>query len=434
MRSEGLVVCLVLALVGCDDEPPPIPPPSPGAVVAPPAPDDERRAEPDRPEPAPPTVDPAQRRALRDAVRAGRRAARAGDFTAADPHFVRALAIEPRSSRLRCEAGYVAFRAGELERAETQITSALGQMPKPESAPVETRRELAMCLYNAGLVYEARGRAADARTAWEQSLALRPNATVRSRLEALGNATEAEGAWTGVTLDPGGTFDQYAATLRDRWIAAGGAGFSPNGLSPDAEIDVTVQEPTGEAASGIEARLVHVTITDMGVDEQLFLVVKTPSSVRAFDAGSAYNPGAGGISNEHDVVEFAYRELTGSGPPELVLRTSASDNDEDMGVCERYGSSAKRAVLCSGDGGTIRCALLELARGRYFERYEGCEEEGRESPPLVDDREGYEVDFRIEGRDVVLERATTSPAAPPEGLIGRRPVSQVLAGEALRPM
>jgi len=110
--------------------------------------------------PARPTITPEQRRELRAAIREGRAKTRVRDHVAALADFRRALAIDGTSARLRCEAGFVAFRAGELDEAERWIQLALGRLPN--DPPEALKVPVAMCLFNAGLVYEAKGRKAEA--------------------------------------------------------------------------------------------------------------------------------------------------------------------------------------------------------------------------------------------------------------------------------
>jgi hypothetical protein len=128
----------------------------------------------------------ARRRAHARALRAARRAASASRHEDALAAFDEALAALP-NPRTRCEAGYVAFRAGRHEPARALVEDALRELlPMHDAAqPEALRTPLAMCLYNAGLVRSALGDLEGARAALTRSLALRPHATVERALGAL---------------------------------------------------------------------------------------------------------------------------------------------------------------------------------------------------------------------------------------------------------
>ncbi len=124
----------------------------------------------------------AQLRLLREA----RRAARAHDYTVAIDRFDQMLRAAPRSPRLACEAGFVAHQAGRDDLAQPRIELALRGFGPDERLAPDMRVPTAMCLYNAGLVYEARGDREAAAGAYDRSLRLRPNGVVRARRASLG--------------------------------------------------------------------------------------------------------------------------------------------------------------------------------------------------------------------------------------------------------
>lgn len=188
------MIVLFVAL-GCGEDRS-TPPPAP-RVIAPAEPLPEERPiaapeppAPEAPEARAPAIDPAvaadQRRRRRDA----RRLVHAGDPGAALPIFDALVAELPARVDLRCEAGYVAMLADQPERAAHHVEIGLALLGPLDQVPERHHRMLGQCLYNAGRNDEQEGRTGRARSRYEESLRVRPNAVVRARLDALGPASE----------------------------------------------------------------------------------------------------------------------------------------------------------------------------------------------------------------------------------------------------
>ncbi len=441
MKSTCLVLALLLAACGDDEgSPQPEPPSDDEATQAAEVPD-----EPDEPEAADeatvgetteatlpatpgvtidrPEITAAQRASLRQAISAGRRAARQGDFAAADARFREAVEIDRYGSRTRCEAGYIAFRAGEVERARQWIDQALASMPANPPEPIRVPR--AMCLYNAGLVYEAQGRTEDARRAWTQSIALRPNATVQGRLDALGEAPTAEES--SVSLNASVGFGAHRDVIRDFWCAEGSDGFTGEDLESCSDIEVSHRSPTGTAA-GLEAEIVELSVTTWGESEGVFLVVRAGGAVKAYRLADTYNPGAGGITADYR-VDARYENLLRGGSTELLVQLNHGMNDEDMGVCERSGYTTTSTILCSADGGQLRCSQVTTKSDSYFE-HEPCEDwdtgEMEDESAASQEHEGYEVSLEIVDGSLVITDPGSEIGTPPAGIVGRHSMASFL--------
>ena len=388
--------------------------------------------------PARPTITPEQRRELRAAIREGRAKTRVRDHVAALADFRRALAIDGTSARLRCEAGFVAFRAGELDEAERWIQLALGRLPN--DPPEALKVPVAMCLFNAGLVYEAKGRKAEAREIWTRSLALRANAAVQRRLEGLG-AVEVE---TPVALT--GSFEAIARRLRDAYCEEGAAGFTREDLQSCDQIEENVRTPTGAtsadfstesagSAADFDARLIEHSVLVLGADVNVTLVLKAGRQARAVPIASLYSPGTMGMSADYEVQRFELVDVIPGGTPEVVLQVRQMENDEDMGVCERNGGTDQRTWVCGLVDEAIRCAALPMEATTYFERDEGCCEEGDECEPPVSETTGYRYTLTFEGGHAVVTRGTATTESsfteePLEGWIGRHSLETLLREEA----
>lgn len=141
----------------------------------------------------PPLVDPTRSRALRDEVRELRRLVGSGDVATAAPRFVALATREAGNARLHCEAGFVALRADDFASAETQIEAGLAVFRRSGAIATTDRVPYAMCLYNRGRLAQVDGDRHLAIASYQQSLALRPNATVEAKLrEAEAMPEEAE--------------------------------------------------------------------------------------------------------------------------------------------------------------------------------------------------------------------------------------------------
>jgi len=130
----------------------------------------------------PPIVDPTRSRALRDEVRELRRLVGAGEVATAAPRFVALATREAGNARLHCEAGFVALRADDFAAAETQIEAGLAVFRRSGAIATADRVPYAMCLYNRGRLAQVDGDRHLAIASYQQSLALRPNATVEAKL------------------------------------------------------------------------------------------------------------------------------------------------------------------------------------------------------------------------------------------------------------
>lgn len=442
MKTTHLLLALLLVACGSDEEHAPQPTPVPSDETSAsrperPADSDEpeapsEAAEPETAEAEPlapkleidrPEITATQRRSLQQAMRAGRRAARRGDFTEADARFREAVAIDPYGSRTRCEAGFVAFKAGDLDRARHWIDQALASMPA--NPPESIRVPRAMCLYNAGLVYQAQGRTEDARRAWTQSLALRANATVQGRLDALGEAPGSEDG--SLALNASAGFGAHRDVIRDFWCEEGSDGFARADLESCSDIAVSHRSPEGTAA-GLEAEIVELRVSALGESEGVFLVLRADGAVKAYRLADTYNPGAGGISADHH-VEARYEDLLRGGSTELRVEVHHGSNDEDMGLCERSGYTTTQTIICSADGGELRCGQLTTSTDSYFE-HEPCEDwdtgEMEDESAASEEHEGYAVVLQIANGSLNVTDAVTGIGTPPADILGTHPMASFL--------
>lgn len=420
-----LALPALLALAACGDSDAHVPARATTAPVAAPTPAPApaperpaRRANPDRA-----TLDP-----LRAAVADGRSLSHAGQHAPALAAFERALALDPRSPRLRCEAGYVAYLANDIPKAERYVTAALQAFLASNIIPDAQKNSVAMCLFNAGLVFEARQRPSEAIDAWRRSLALRENATVRARLQAIqagqgvSVAARARGAARQQAMaDVCGTFDEdVGAHCRMR--------RSVDEVSDDTLVAIAQRVPTGTAPEGFSAAIA-TAVGDFafGRATVAYLEASYGGATLVGAVGRAWEPGVGGVSGELEIRRFEWVDVVPGGRPEFIAEIYEFSNDEDMGVCSRSGGTTRSVVICGSDTGRLQCTSFDAEATTYVEDYEGCEDQGI-TPHTTN--EGHSLAYAIANGELRLTRQPGSAVDIPATMPAARPVSAWLADAA----
>ena len=296
----------------------------------------------------------ADRARVDEALRDGRRLTRGGQHAEALARFDAALAIDRGAWRLECEAAFVAWRAENVEAADLHLRNAMNGMP-PGFVPEPQRVPTAMCLFNAGLVHEARGRTEAAREMWEESLRLRPNDTVAARLAALPPAVDERRSWE--TMPATTPIAEIVAAMRTDFATHGLAGFEAGDVAAE-DLDLEV-EHLG-AAPGLEVDRIHGSIflgTAGGNQLIEALVVSGAGERRVALLGQAFNAGVA-ISTTDLHVHLALEDVVPGGQPELVahldeLGGSVADGSECWG-------EAGHLLLCSVDTGALACVAVHV--------------------------------------------------------------------------
>lgn len=319
-------------------------PPSAPAVSTVAAPGPSRRSRP----PSGPRLSAADRARVGEVLRDARRLTREGEHAEALTRFEEALAIDRGAWRVECEAAFVAWRAENLDSADTHLRSAMNGIP-PGFVPEALRVPTAMCLYNAGLIADARGNAEAARDMWEESLRLRPNDTVRGRLLALPADTEGLRPWQ--TLPFATPIEEIVAAMRSDFAAEGLAGFEA-GTRSASEIPLEVQ--TLGSAAGIEVHRIHADFPVDGLGDQIIeaLVVRGAGSLRAALLGQSYNAGRA-ISTTTVRIEPRFEDVLPGGQPEFVAQVNDMGGSVADGA-ECWGET-HHLIVCSVDSAELRC-------------------------------------------------------------------------------
>lgn len=434
-RACLLLLGLVLAACGDDEPRAPASPTTPSVVeetpAAPEPPAGRPAAEADAPTPPAPLT-AAQREELRAAIRDGRRAAHDGRHAEALRHFERAAELAPSSGRLRCEAAFVAYQGADLARADAHLAVALAALPRDASLREEQRRPTAMCLYNAGLVHEARGRLPAARDAWRRSVALRPNRVVSDRLAALEARLEETGpgeadpsAGLG-PFPPTTSFEDVAARVRETLCEGGGGGFTRDELESCDQIRVEIRRVGGGPLEAATLAF-EVLVPAGGVEHWLVLAVRGAGALHVVRLAQGYSPGTMGMSTDAG-AELEASDVLPGGAPEIVARLHADAGDSDMGSCDYWGYGHAATIVCSVDGGALRCAAIPLVDVQVTTHESPCDsfygDEGEDE--ALDERSGYEMVLRFQGGRAFVTRNPDGRSADTPPLIGEHSVTELL--------
>lgn len=327
---------------------------------------------------------------MAELLREGRQNTRDGQHVEALARFEDALAIDASPWRVQCEAAFVAWRAERDEAADAHLELALNGLP-PGFVPDDARVPVAMCLFNAGLVREAHGNVEGAREMWEESIRLRPNATVSARLAAL--PPRVEDTWPWIALPATTPIDAVRDTLRADLRAHGTGGFEANELELDR---IVLDVETLGAEPSIVAHRIHGEFSvSEGVQYVEALVVRAGGvEVKAL-LGQSYSA-AMAASSTNLVVRMRMEDVLPGGTPELVVE--ANEWGGSTGYTECWGSS-HHLVICTTDLGALRCLGVTLAEVAVY----GDEGSGYDEDVPEVEEEGYCRTPRFEPGRVTFE-------------------------------
>lgn len=386
----------------------------------------------------------ARARATLDGLRNARRLLHDGHATEALAAFRALATASPDAPALRCETGLVAYRAGELELAASEIEAGVRLYGARARRSRSLGPHLAMCLYNRGLVAEARGRVGDAAAAYRDSIELRPNATVAARLGALGETASAE-------LDATPPAASLAAALAE--------------VRGDCDEDHGCSFETQEHASPTDASLTLALVTRRQVDPEYgtgcavgTAIVSEPRG--AFVLGETlYDCSEGSIFDAHgEVGAPTFVHVAGHARDVVALVITSYGSGEAQHVDAEIVTGTSETLLVCADADLPigwRCATVPLSEHEETDCWNlgGCDEEAEDDDAASpdegeendDDNETDEPEGRVleswgwsagwnlepDGTLVVTQLASEGEDAHPP-LVGRTPLETVLAEWALR--
>lgn len=380
--------------------------------------------------------------AARVAIREGRQKAREDDFEGALAAFERALENTPSAARVRCEAGFLAHRAGDRQRAQRQIDIALASMPQLH-VPDDWKVPLAMCLYNRGLVAEALGDLEGAETVWARSLELRPHPGVSARLDAV--RAELSGEESAVDSIDGVRRALSGGDCEDECEGFSVGLGNPEGDEECWEIRSAVVPDIG----GENARLLEVYSTECLYDTTTdYAVVHGTSGWAAYELGSSSTANTDSFYREES-DDTRHIELVRETDDLVVydmtyVRSShyGSDGEDDEGehcyVDNWTREVSHEALVCRLDRPQPECGVLTLGSAEGSTSSSDCgsgaEDPEDESPSALWSDDPSEVDarrMRFEDGEIVIED-TGQPARSDEPAPGRYTIDRLFA-DALDP-
>lgn len=249
---------------------------------------------------------------------AGREHAGAKRWTQAVSAFEAALEAVPGNARALSELGYSAYFAGDLDKARRINALALTAASEPG--------QKAQVLFNQGMVEEKQEHPELARARYQASLALRPNAVVQKRLDALGMAAACDGAFA----DLGALCTCRITREQDSVMLMSHA------------VPVCAEQPV-PSVDGL--KVLRWGVGDSLGENQWFLAARGKDGWRKLvDVGSDFEPGAFGVHNEAKVDSITSRTVQGRRV--ALVEWTQHNTDMNMAGLEVNTYEAHHLTVC----------------------------------------------------------------------------------------
>lgn len=320
-------------------------------------------------------LDPAQRKTLRAHRAAGSKLAKAEKWSEAVVEYEQALALDPSSSRTFSELSWVAFKAGDYQKAREAARASVELSSDPDVA--------AASLYNEGRAFEAMGESDQAKASYVESLRRRPNQTVRKRLVDLGGEPPVATAPPAPCATPA-----PKAELCKCLAAIHGAGTT---CDPEGKPVGPVRVWT--ALYGNE-RTTYTTY---------YLVAESPAGLAAVGELARDVVDSPWVNTELEVKPIRKRSLGDHTVYEIETRLNRY---EDSDAVERLMETS--LTLCVEDGGAVRCPLRIPTERRFTARLESEDDESvvdfqrtYHGKPPIERRHRLKVDLAADGQITV---------------------------------
>jgi len=262
-------------------------------------------------EPNVPSLSAEERAAYKKYLRAGRKLAKSEKWSEASAEFERALKVIPEDGRALSELGWTAFKAGSFERAlvANRLSVRRTRDPKLKAAS----------LYNLGRVFEAKDNAQEAAQSYRESIALRPNKSVTSRLETLQMKPTEPAAFCAAPM----ATEKVCECLS-----------KAEGFEEEMEWGCTMKETSGGAA---------VVELAGNAETQTYYLAKRAKGWELFGEGMPTMSGMNGV-NESFRANIEVRTV--GERKVLWVHTFFERTDYDMGINEAEESSAEEIEVC----------------------------------------------------------------------------------------
>ncbi len=330
------------------------------------------------------------------ALHEGRTKARAKDWAGALASFERGLAAAPNDPTLLAETAWAAFNTGDFPKAESAARRGLAVAKRPNLR--------AQILYTAGRIAEARDERDTARRAYGESLALRDNAEVKRRLDALGGSLAGEL----VCAEGAASIETLCGCLRKR------------------KADLLVMEGDEVTCRSLPVSLTlgtpRLSVVRWGsANEAQYLLVAHdgPTFRPVAELGRDYEPGAFGVHNASTVPGGEKRKL---GEREVfVVKSEVRNTDMNLAGLEECFEDVDRETVCAlGDEKKpTRCIVVPVSTKS------GCGQGVEPDPSELDDAMKELLAERKAGWSSTSSALTWSIS--PQGKLVVRPVGDASA-------
>ncbi|HUQ01418.1 MAG TPA: tetratricopeptide repeat protein [Kofleriaceae bacterium] len=316
---------------------------------------------------APAPISKETRATYKRHLSAGRKAAKAAKWPEAMKELEAALVAIPGDDRALGELSWAAFSAGDHARARKTGRASVAGATDPKIK--------AASLYNLGRVEEATGKITEAAALYRQSIALRPNKTVETRLAALPKDAAAVASGPSPCEKPMPEDDVCTC------LEASAAEYREDA---DADTKACDLEPAG--IDGFQ--IASYTLTSEN-EVQHVLVARQPKGWAVVaDLAYVYNPGMMGISEEWSMEPPKEETIGGKQVVRFVHKKARSDSD--MGIDEVESEDTETLVVCvrGGASADTTCPIDVITSYTYL----------RESLGMADDEDLSDVaDLRTKG-------------------------------------
>ena len=320
----------------------------------------------------------------RQLLKEGRKASKANDYKLAVAKYQAANKLIPGHPGVMGELGWAQFHNGQTKLAYANLQKALKLAVKP------SRR--GALLYNLGRVLEARGDTANVASAlkyYERSLAVRTNAIVQKRFDAL------RAKVTGVAAKGVATALATCKGIADEWGCDWDKGKKPADEDVEACGCSEEKKTVTAGGSGLEA----VSLLNLGGDvggsiatNPIYLTLKFGGMwFLGSMLVSNHNPGFGYVYSSGNVDSLMVRKLP-NGQNLLVAVASNRLTDLNPGVEEVEEEETKKMHLCFLDAKRPTCIVLTLNR-RFTLRALEPEDMGQEDDRTDEEKAAAEKQF-----------------------------------------
>ena len=286
----------------------------------------------------------------------GRLLASKSKFPEAMKELEKALEAVPGDAPAMLDLGWVAFKAGELDKAKKKTEEALGRTTSPQLK--------GMAHYNLGRVAEEKKQFKDAVEHYQLSIELRPNEIVEKRLAEVAKKNN-------ITIVPRPVAEPLPCQTPVANVADVCACMTKP--QPDDMAPRTCEQLKDVKVGREDLAFIDVAVSNFEV--YTYAVGKGEGGfVPIAKVGWEYNPGAFGIFEEFELAPVT--EKSAGKTKVLWIDGIRNRHDSDMGIDEYEEETSRLVTLCvppAGDVKTWKCPVSVPTEMTYVRDRMGLE-------------------------------------------------------------